>query len=1182
MINNKIIYSIVMLLMGLQIQAQVVLSDKNYVHTTVPQTAVTIADMENVSCANANDVDNTIESVTYYDGLGRPIQQRAIAASPGEKDIVTHMQYDAYGRQAKQHLPFEANNTVGSYKTVDVNTDINAYYKNTYSDDFPGITTNLGDVNAYSESVFEASPLNRVTEQGAPGKAWKADPNSDTDHTIKFDWGTNVTNEVVNFTVTFTGGDTEKPELVQDNYYAVDQLYVTITKDENWTPADGDLHTTKEYKDKQGRVILKRTYNNSSTSSGGGGAAGRGQAHDTYYVYDSYGNLTYVIPPKVTTVDGVSNTELAELCYQYTYDYRNRLIEKKIPGKGWEYIIYNKLDQPVLTQDANLRAKSRWLFTKYDAFGRVAYTGLIENGSTEALLRNKTSSSTYETYETKTTSPTTIAGTPIYYTKDAYPVSIYKVLTINYYDDYTFDIDGLTSPGTVYGETIETDTKSLPTGSKVRILDTNDWITTVTYYDDRSRPIYVASKNDYLNTIDIIESKLDFVGKVEETTTRHTKGSNATIVTIDQFTYDHMGRLLTQTQKINAQDTEQIVSNTYDALGQLKQKDVGGTSTPLSGNNGTLSEVEGLQTVDYTYNIRGWLTGINDINTIGDDLFSFRIRYNDVAGVYQDKALYNGNISQTYWRTANQDNSIKAYTYSYDALNRITNAISSSGNYDLSGITYDKMGNILSLNRTGHLNEAATTFGVMDNLGYTYDAGNKLLKVADTGNTPFGFKDGTNTNDDFEYDINGNMITDQNKGITGITYNHLNLPKTVSISNSQGTGNITYIYNATGAKLKKIAPSGSSLIETEYAGNYIYKNGTLEYMGTSEGYVTPNGSSYRYVYQFKDHLDNVRLSYTKNDTGNVKIIEENNYYPFGLTHKGYNNTVSSLGNSTAQLLKFGGKEEQNELGLGWIDITARNYDPALGRWMNIDPLAEMMRRHSPYNYAFDNPVFFQDPDGMMPCPTGDCPDGDKTKVAIDAGHGIDGSNNPQMDPGAVANGKQEKDLALNISESVNSHLQSFGEDTAMIREGDLVVEGNSLQYRTNKAKEEGSDIFVSIHINSAANEDASGFTVLFKDNGTNAAENQSLAKNIAEKQSVMSLRGDGTHVRNGLAVLNGFSSTGPAVLVEVGFITNQGDVDQMSTQAHEIGRDIAKGIFSFITGGTEPKLPAVDSSLSQK
>ncbi|WP_160114177.1 RHS repeat domain-containing protein [Aquimarina sp. AU119] len=270
-------------------------------------------------------------------------------------------------------------------------------------------------------------------------------------------------------------------------------------------------------------------------------------------------------------------------------------------------------------------------------------------------------------------------------------------------------------------------------------------------------------------------------------------------------------------------------------------------------------------------------------------------------------------------------------------------------------------------------------------------------------------------------------------------------------------GNITYIYDATGAKLKKIAPSGSSLIETEYAGNYIYKNDQLQYMPTPEGYATPNGSSYRYVYQFKDHLDNVRLSYTKNDTGTLEIIEESNYYPFGLTHKGYNNTVSSLGNSTAQLLKFGGKEEQNELGLEWLDFGARNYDATLGRWMNIDPLADNYWDYSPYNYVANNPILFIDPDGQRIVFAFEKDDDGNRKgeqsIKDNINNGLGGGDIAQID--------KNGNLTLNLTKEQRANLsEEQSEFLGVLEEGINAIDADGNSVDVNIGIVEGDDRIV--------------------------------------------------------------------------------------------------------------------------
>jgi RHS repeat-associated protein len=444
------------------------------------------------------------------------------------------------------------------------------------------------------------------------------------------------------------------------------------------------------------------------------------------------------------------------------------------------------------------------------------------------------------------------------------------------------------------------------------------------------------------------------------------------LVVKEAFTYSPQDRLLTHTHQINGGTVQLLADNTYDELGQLTSKKVGNTSSMP------------LQKVDYTYNIRGWLTSINNdatnnlvLNTTEKDLFGFKINYNTIAGTVADvKPLYNGNIAETYWRT---DAPLRKYGYVYDNLNRLKsavyqkpgNAIPVSGAYNES-LSYDKNGNIISLQRFGTSDAPSVVFQI-DDLSYEYSTanGNQLTKVTDgpKGNNGEGFIDGNKTGDDYTYDGNGNLITDKNKNITAIVYNHLNLPTKITFGT---TGTIEYIYSAAGQKLEKIVTQGTTITTTDYLGGYQYLkphtgSWALQFFPTAEGYVTNNAGVFAYVYQYKDHLGNVRLSYSDTSKNGIietsEIIAENNYYPFGLLQKGYNNTVNGGGNAIAEGYRYNSKEYQDELNLNVYDYGFRHYMPDIGRWGCIDPLAEKSRRWSPYNYCVDNPIRFIDPDG---------------------------------------------------------------------------------------------------------------------------------------------------------------------------------------------------------------------------
>lgn len=959
------------------------------------------------SITNPSATQATV-NIQYFDGLGRPKQQIAHLQSGNGKDLITHIEYDNFGRQSKEFLPYVTTNTSLDYRS-NAATEVLSFYN---------VPSFENTTNPYSETFFEDSPLNRPQKIGAPGTIWKGNENNNNDRTIKFDYLSNLGTEVKNFQATTSWNSNTKlfdPQLNHNGNYNARQLYVSITKDENWT--SGLLHTKREFKDKKGRVVLKRTYGKSYTRDII--SSPNAHPHDTYYVYDEYDNLSYVIPPFVDTSQTISEAVLNGLCYQYKYDQRNRLVAKKLPGKKWEYIVYDPLDRPVATGPAHSPfldiSGEGWLITKYDALNRPVITGWKEQPNISANTRQNLQASidVQSNYlnEERTTSNVSINGVTVGYTNHVLPQDFHP-LTVSYFDDYSYPNAPSSIPSNVEGQVVwfnntNKKPKGLPTGTWERVgpysTSTQSHEFSYLFYDKYANPIRVYTKN-FINGYTEVDTKFDFTGKVLKTKTKHKRHTNDDELVIEEnFEYTPQDRLLKHRHKINQMDEEVLNKNFYNSIGQLISKHVGSDAQSSGGQ-------APLQNVNYKYNIRGWLTHINDItnlttSTERPDLFAFKINYTgNFAQDYEGAVdpLYNGNIAETQWRSGN-DNVIRSYGYAYDPMNRLTNAIYGKPNASIpitnnynEWLTYDANGNILTLGRNG-IGDAPDPEILIDNLDYHYkdDNSNILIGVNDLSENTAGFNKEevtiiSESNPDYEYDDHGNLIADHIKGMTSISYNHLNLPTKVTFD---GTNKfISYLYTATGQKVQKMVKHQDTVSITRYLHGFQYYDTVLQFFHTPEGYVknTPDENehpSYDYVYQYKDHLGNVRVNYTQDPQfGELEILEELHYYPFGLQHSNYNNDLDVLGReeqtdektiiggdkpitpfeNPGYQYKFGGMELQEEFGTVFYDFGARNYDPALGRWMNIDPLAEMFWSKSPYLFAFNNPVYYIDPDGRSP------------------------------------------------------------------------------------------------------------------------------------------------------------------------------------------------------------------------
>ena len=833
------------------------MSDRYGILTVTPLDKYTGA----ASLLKTNGV-RSLTDVSYGDGFGGVSQKIHVGITPQGKDLTESYEYNSLGNLQSRTLPVPvlSEGASGNYKQILKSAQ--EYY---------------GHSNVCSRFAYEASHRSLLLKEFGVGDEW-------TGKAVSKKYSCNLESIPVQRCKRYlvsAGG-----ELVEsDSPYADGSLRGIRSEDE-----DGNMHW--EFYNSENQLVLSRILDGDTF-------------FDTYFVYDEYGNLVFVLPPGYQ-----DHPDLDLYAYIYRYDYLDRLVYKKLPGCSPSYLVYDAAHRLVFSQDGCQRNDSLWSFFVYDVYGRVVVEGECGNSDKHVRTAGET-----VVLGTLMEGDTGLAYSGYQSSFDLVDPCVYVV---NYYDTYDFRTrNGFSAYN--FPEGTVSATGNL-TGSILCTHGSSGFIYSADYYDINKR--IVKSLSSRVNGgMDTYATEYSFQGRPLSVLHTHTDSSGYSLTERYTYTYDHSSRLTRVSHQYDNNPSVLLLEHTYDELGRLQTDKLD----------------NGIYATDYAYNIRNWLTGIEGSK------FSQSLHYTDGLGV----PCYNGNISSMTWKSG-AGATPRGYKFSYDRLGRLTDAEYGEGpslsvntnrfNEQVTG--YDKMGNILGLKRYGQT--SATGYDVIDDLSLSY-AGNRLKKVADRSGTSafnngFEFKDGVDLSTEYEYDENGNLTKDLNKNITAIQYNCLNLPSRVMFANGNS---ISYLYDAAGRKLRTVHVLEGDSVTTDYCGNVVYENGVPQILLTEVGYVSLTDGKYHYY--LKDHQGNNRVVVDEEGT----VEEVNHYYPFG-------GVFSSTGD--AQPYKYNGKELDRKGGLDWYDYGARMYDATLGRWHVVDPMAEEYYDLNPYNYCGNNNV----------------------------------------------------------------------------------------------------------------------------------------------------------------------------------------------------------------------------------